>query len=112
MKTQLIPFQTYTDHRGGLTVCELPFDVKRVFWPDPIPPGEKRGGHAMETCQMVIVAMVGQFDVVVDGERYHLSSPGEGLYIEPRNYRVLENFSPDAVCLVLASEHYDEGGYV
>jgi hypothetical protein len=111
-KTKLIPFQSYPDHRGDLTVCELPFDAKRTFWFEDVPLGEGRGRHAMKTCQMVMVAMRGHFDVVVDGERYRLDSPRTGLYVEPAAYRVLENFSPDALCLVLASEHFDEADYI
>jgi hypothetical protein len=107
----LIEFAIYPDHRGSLTVHELPFDVKRVFWFENVPPGKFRGGHAMKTCQMVVVAMRGSFDIVVDGERYHLNSSRWGLYVKPTAYRVLENFSPDALCLVLASEHFDEDDY-
>lgn len=107
----LIEFMIYPDHRGDLTVYELPFDVKRVFWMENVPPGEGRGGHAMKTCQMVMVAMRGHLDVVVDGVRHHLDSPWTGLHVEPSAHRTLENFSPDALCLVLASEHFDEDDY-
>jgi len=108
----LIEFTTYPDHRGNLTVYELPFNVKRTFWIENVPPGEVRGRHAMKTCQMVMVAMRGHLDVVVDRKRYHLDSPRMGLHVEPSAHRVLENFSPDALCLILASEHFDEDDYV
>jgi len=107
----IIEFMTYPDHRGGLTVCELPFDVKRAFWIENVPPGETRGGHAMKTCRMVMVALRGRLDVVVDEERHRLDSPRTGLYVKPTARRTLENFSPDALCLVLASEHFDEDDY-
>lgn len=112
MKSRLIPFQSHPDHRGNLTVCELPFDAKRAFWLEDVPVGQARGQHAMKTCQMVIVAMRGHLDVVAERMRYHLNSSQWGLYVEPSAYRALENFSPDALCLVLASEHFDGEGYV
>ena len=114
MRIPLIQFPTYIDIRGGLTVAqrEVPFEIQRVFWIYDVPYGEKRGEHALKTCHQVLIALRGRLDVVVDGIRYHLCSPQYGLHVEPMAWKVMENFSSDTICLVLASEFYDAEGYI
>lgn len=106
--------------RGNLTVAEqlrdVPFDIKRVYWTYDVPSGECRGGHAHKVLHQLIVAMSGSFKVVLDNgiERKEvlLNHPWEGLIITPGIWRTLEDFSSGAVCMVLASELYDEEDYV
>jgi len=114
VRAHLIQFPTYVDVRGTLTVAqhEVPFEVSRAFWIYDVPCGEKRGQHSLKTCHQVLVALRGRLDVIVDGVRYHLCSPQYGLHVEPMAWRVMENFSSDAICLVLASELYDAEDYV
>ncbi len=105
---------------GNLTVVEsnlsAPFDIKRVYYLYDVPAGEERGGHAHKQLQQFIVAVSGSFDVVIDdgNERrtISLNRPFKGLHIRPGIWREIENFSSGAVCLVLASEHYDESDYI
>jgi hypothetical protein len=40
-----------------------------------------------------------------------LDHPARGLMLTPMIWRELVDFSPGAVCLVLASAHYDEADY-
>lgn len=60
--------------------------------------------------------MSGSFDVTLDDGneklRYHLNRSYYGLYVCPMMWRDLDNFSSGAVCMVLASEHYDEADYI
>lgn len=105
---------------GNLTVVEngmqVPFDIKRVYYLYDVPGGEERGGHSHKALKQFIVAISGAFDVVIDdGINQHtitLNRPYQGLLIVPGIWRVINNFSSGAVCLVLASEHYDEADYV
>ena len=94
----------------------LPFEIRRVFYLYDVPSGEKRAGHALRRCQQFIVAMSGSIDIVVDygGERqrFHLYRSDYGLFVPPMVWREIENFSTNAVCLVLASEFYDILDYV
>ena len=80
-----------------------------------IPGGAERMGHAQKTCQQFLIAMSGSFDVVLydgkDNQRVHLNRSYYGLYIPPLIWREIDNFSSGVVCLVLASEPYDETGY-
>lgn len=108
------------DPRGSLVFLEgnrdiVPFDIKRVYYLFNVPTGGVRGGHAHRNLKQILIAVSGSFDVVLDDGRERksvtLSHGTEGLMITSMVWRELENFSPSAVCLVLASEHYDEADY-
>lgn len=119
-KARLVELPKIVDPRGNLTVAEqmrhVPFDIARVYWTYDIPGGERRGGHAHRTCEEVIIAVSGSFDVeLYDGhqrQRFHLNHPYQGLYVGTGVWRTLEDFSSGAVCLVLASELFDEQEYI
>ena len=108
------------DERGNLSFIEkgeiVNFDVKRVYWIYDVPGGETRGGHAFKEQEEVIVALSGSFDVVIhDGvvqKVFSLNRSYLGLYIPGMCWRHMENFSTNAVCLVLASTLYSEDDYV
>jgi len=116
---RIIDLPRVADPRGNLTFVEgarhVPFEIKRVFYLYDVPGGETRAGHALKTCHQFIVAMSGSFDVIADDgrtrSRFQLNRSYYGLYLPARVWRELENFSSGSVCLVLASEPYDESGY-
>lgn len=115
----LVRLPRFSDERGHLSVVEcgkeINFEVKRAYYLYGVPTGAVRGAHAHRTLQQLIVAASGSVEVIVDdgyhSDRYRLSRPDHGLYVGPGVWRSLENFSPDAVCLVLASQPYDESDY-
>lgn len=94
----------------------IPFEIKRVYYLYDVPGGSDRGSHAHRNLQQFIVAMSGSFDVVLgDGckkQRFHLNRSYYGLYVAPMMWRDLDNFSSGGVCMVLASEHFDESDYI
>lgn len=108
------------DPRGNLTVAEqfknVPFGIKRVYWVYDVPGGESRGGHAHKECKEFIIAVSGSFHVTLDDgtdkKSYLLNHPYQGLLVETGIWRTLDDFSSGAVCLVLASELYDESDYI
>lgn len=117
----LIDLPKIVDPRGNLTVAEqmknVPFYVKRVYWTYDVPGGESRGGHAHKECVEFIIAVSGSFTVTLDdgkGQRedWHLNHPWQGLLVKTGIWRTLEDFSSGAVCLVLASELFDESDYI
>ncbi|MCI6197703.1 MAG: FdtA/QdtA family cupin domain-containing protein [Prevotella sp.] len=121
MLGEIIGLPKIYDPRGNLTVAEqmknVPFEVKRVYWTYDVPAGERRGGHAHKECVEFIIAVSGSFTVTLDdgkGNRkdFHLNHPWEGLLVPTGIWRTLEDFSSGAVCLVLASELFDEADYV
>ena len=116
---KLIDLPKIADTRGNLTFVEggrhVPFDIRRIFYLYDVPGGADRAGHALKTCHQFLIAMSGSFDVVVDDgrnkARFHLNRSYYGFYIPRMIWRELDNFSSGSVCLVLASEYYDEADY-
>lgn len=119
--TKLIDFKTLGDERGTLVALEedssvIPFEIKRVYYMWDTTPGMVRGKHAHYKLKQVLVCVSGSCDIVLDDghERcsVHLDSPARGLFIDGFVWREMENFSQDAVLMVLASEHYEEADYI
>jgi len=117
---RIIELPKISDPRGNLTFIEgsghVPFEIKRVYYLYDVPGGSDRGSHAHKSLHQFVVAMSGSFDIVLeDGERqrrFHLNRSYYGLYICPMMWRAMDNFSSGAVCMVLASTHYDESDYI
>lgn len=120
MEPRIIHLTRIRDHRGNLSVVEqqkdIPFDIKRVYWVYDVPAGEDRGGHAHKKLYQFIVATNGSFHVnLSDGKNsfsFFLNHPYTGLLIPPGYWRTLDDFSSGAVCLVLASDLFDEDDYI
>ena len=120
MEAKIIDLVKIIDPRGNLTVAEgckdVPFDVKRVYWVYDVPAGENRGGHAHKQCQEFIIALSGSFHVTLDNGREQvtvlLNHPYQGLFVDTSTWRTLDDFSSGAVCLVLASETFEEADYI
>lgn len=117
----IIELNKHSHSKGNITVVEnfktIPFDVKRVYYLYDVPGGESRGGHAHRDLHQLIVAASGSFDVVLDDgygvkRTFMLNRPYQGLLVVPGIWRELENFSSGSVCLVLASNLYDESDYI
>ena len=116
---RLLELPKIADQRGNLTFIEgnrhVPFDIQRVYYLYDVPGGAERGGHAHKALHQLIIAMSGSFDVVLndgkDQKRIHLNRSYVGLYVCPMIWRELDNFSSGSVCMVLASNVYDEADY-
>lgn len=116
---RIIDLPKITDPRGNLTFIEserhVPFQIKRVYYLYDVPGGATRAGHAHRRLHQLVIAMSGSFDFVLDDgykkQRFHLNRSYYGLYIPNMIWRTIDNFSSGAVCLVLASEYYDEDDY-
>lgn len=116
---RLVDLPKISDPRGNLTFVEggihVPFDIRRVYYLYDVPGGAERGGHAHKELHQLIIAMSGSFDILLDDgserRRYHLNRSYAGLYICPMIWRELDNFSSGSVCMVLASNRYDESDY-
>ncbi len=108
------------DPRGNLSIVEednhIPFKIERVYWIYDVPGGQVRGGHAFREQQELIVALSGSFDVVIDegGEKhkFSLNRSYYGLYVPPGYWRQMENFSTNALAMVLSSTRFSEEDYV
>jgi dTDP-4-dehydrorhamnose 3,5-epimerase-like enzyme len=119
-QARIINLRKMSDAKGNLTPIEggadIPFEIRRVYYTYDVPGGETRGGHAHVHLKQFIIAVSGSFDVVLDDgkgqARFFLNRPYFGLYVPLMVWRELVNFSSGSVCLVLASDHYDEADYI
>lgn len=116
---QIIEIPKIHDVRGNLSVVEgntIPFEIKRIYYLYDVPSGAERGGHAHIGQQAVLIALSGSFDVVLkdcEGEKIvTLNRPYQGLLIPNGIWRELQNFSSGSVCLVIASDVFDEEDYI
>ena len=98
---------------GGV---DLPFEIKRVFYPYDIPGGVTRGGHAHRNCHEFLVAASGSFEVVLDDgvnrRIVMLNRPYQGLHILPGIWSAEQEFSSGSICLALTSDVYDDDDYI
>jgi uncharacterized RmlC-like cupin family protein len=104
---------------GSLSFVEkeiIPFSIKRVYYLYDVPFNGERGGHAHKDLFQVLIALNGSFELLLDDgsntKKILLDSPNVGLYIPNGIWREMNNFSKNSVCLVLASEDYDENDYI
>ena len=119
-KVELINLPKIEDPRGNLTFVEennhIPFDIKRAYWVYDVPGGELRVGHAFKKNKEFIIALSGSFDVIIkDGKtrkKFSLSRSYYGLYIPNMLWRSLENFSTNALAVILSSSLFHANDYV
>jgi glyoxylate utilization-related uncharacterized protein len=115
----LIDLPKIADPRGNLTFIEcgrhIPFAIKRVYYLYDVPGGATRAGHAHKALHQLLIAMSGSFDITVDDgyqkHKFHLNRSYFGLYLPPMTWRDIDNFSSGSVCMVLASDFYEEIDY-
>lgn len=108
------------DKRGNLSIIQeienIPFKIKRIYWIYDVPGGERRGGHAYKKNQEFIVALSGSFDVVLDDGNcekvFSLNRSYYGIYVPQGIWRKMQNFSTNALALVLSSTNYDPDDYI
>lgn len=117
---RIIQLPKFLDARGNLSIIEqrkeIPFTIKRVYWIYDVPGGECRGGHAYKENNEFIVALSGAMDVILDNgemkETFTLNRSYYGLYVPKGLWREIDNFSTNAVAMVLSSTDFDEDDYI
>jgi hypothetical protein len=116
----ILPLNKIHNLAGNITIMEsnvnLPFEIQRIYYLYDIPGGEQRGGHGHKGLYQLIVAASGSFNVLLDDGQnkkvLRLNRPDHGIIIVPGIWRELFDFSSGAICLVLASNKYEEEDYI
>ena len=116
---QLLEIPVVEDTRGNLAFIQedvLPFEFLRVYYLFDVPSNSFRGGHSHSNQSEVLIALSGSFEVVLnDGtekKTFLLTKPNVGLLIPTGIWRELQNFSSGSVCLVFASNVFEEADYI
>jgi hypothetical protein len=120
MEAKIISLPKFEDPRGNLSFIEeenhIPFKIERVYWIYDVPGGQMRGGHAFKDQREFIVALSGSFDVIVDDgahkQSFSLNRSYYGLYIPCCLWRQMENFSTNALAVLLSSTKYKQSDYI
>jgi dTDP-4-dehydrorhamnose 3,5-epimerase-like enzyme len=114
-------FATHSEPlRGDLTVLQhrqnIPFPIARIFYIYGTPPGCARGAHAHYDTEQVLIAIAGSFSLDVtdsqESKTFAMTAASRGVYIPAMMWVEMRDFSPGAVCLVLASTAYDPADYI
>jgi len=119
-KPYIIELPKIKDPRGNLSFLEegkhIPFIIARTYWIYDVPGGEKRGGHAFKQQKEFIIALSGSFDVILnDGYKemkYNLNRSYYGLYIPNYIWRYMDNFSTNALALIVSDQKYEQEDYI
>ena len=117
---RIIDLSKIHNKAGNITVIEhddlIPFSVKRIYYLYDVPGGTERGGHAHKRLYQLIVAASGSFNIQLDDgnlkKAITLNHPYKGLIVMPGIWRDLVNFSSGSICLVLASDLFDDRDYL
>ncbi len=120
MEIKMYTFEPHGDARGQLVAVEankdIPFEVKRVYYMYDTTPGVARGHHAHKALEQILICVHGSCKILLDNgkekETVVLDEPNKGLYISSDMWRVMYDFSPDAVLMVMASTYYEESDYI
>lgn len=114
---QLIELTTFGSDTGRLSVFEkvLSNDIKRVFYIYGVAPDQQRAKHGHRTATNALIPVAGSCRIsVTDGKTeqvFHLNQPNQCLLLHPGDWHTMDEFSTDAVLLVLSDQYYDKEDY-
>lgn len=114
---RLIDLKTFTDSRGNLTVIEkvIPFDIKRIFYIYGVD-SSARGGHRHHKTIQAAVCIQGSCRIYNNnGQKeayFNLDAPHKCLILEPEDWHTMDQFTSDAILMVLASEYFEKEDYI
>lgn len=117
---KMVSFKTFEGQCGCLNAIEeeddISFTIRRVYYITRVPTEVTRGFHSHRKLEQVLLCVNGSVSIRIktpyEEEIITLSDPSKGLYIGHMVWREMFNFTPGAVLLVLASEHYSESDYI
>ena len=113
----LLDLTTFTDKRGNLTVIEnsIPFTINRIFYIYGVD-SSARGGHRHKKTVQAAICLRGSCHIQNNDGRqiteFILDQPHKCLILEPTDWHTMDNFTPDAILMVLASEYFDKNDYI
>ncbi|WP_338875619.1 FdtA/QdtA family cupin domain-containing protein [Spirosoma sp. SC4-14] len=114
---QLYELKTFASENGNLTVFEnvIPGTIQRVFY--IYGAGQSpRAGHRHWRAWNALICINGSCRVYNhDGKTettYFLNDPKQCLVLEPEDWHIMDEFSRDAILLVVSNQLYDKDDYI
>jgi hypothetical protein len=114
---ELLCLNTFTDTRGNLTVIEkiIPFEIKRIFYIYGVD-SSVRGGHRHKNTLQAAICLQGSCRIYCNTGNsenyYYLDSPSKCLTIDAKDWHYMDQFTSNAILMVLASTNYNEKDYI
>ena len=114
---QLYELKTVTSDNGNLTVFEgiIPGTIQRVFYIYEAG-NSVRAGHRHYRAWNALVCLTGSCRVYShNGQEetsIQLTNPRQCLVLKPEDWHVMDEFSNDAILLVVSNELYDKDDYI
>ena len=116
---KLIKLNTFSDSNGSLSVLEdfqIPFVIKRFFYIYGVD-DSYRGGHRHKSTFQAAICLKGSCKIYNNDGQDHkkiltLNAPNKCLLIEPEDWHVMFDFTPDAILLVATSTNFNENDYI
>lgn len=113
--SRLFNVESFSDSRGNTAFIpdkQIGFPIKRVYYLYDTPHNKSRGQHAHMKEHQILIALHGSFNVLLDNGKairtFNLNTPTEALYVAPKEWREIYNFSEGAVCLAIVDDYYNE----
>ena len=114
-RAEVLKLENFGDSSGCLDVLKRGLDIKWIYILRSIFIGTIRGNHAHKSLIQIFLSASGSLTLnLTDWAREHsfcMKDGGDALFVPPGHWRTLNDFSVDAKCLVLASEHYNPEEY-
>ena len=114
---KLYELQTFASGNGNLTVFEdiIPGTIQRVFY--IYEAGNKvRAGHRHHQTWHALICLSGTCRVYNNNGRqeqlFQLTNPRQCLVLEPEDWHVMDEFSDDAILLVVSNQPYSKEDYI
>ncbi|MCK8490791.1 MULTISPECIES: sugar 3,4-ketoisomerase [Spirosoma] len=114
---KLYELKTFISDTGNLTVFEnvIPGTIQRVFY--IYGAGQNpRAGHRHHRTWNALVCLNGSCQVYNHNgyveNTYFLDNPTKCLVLEPEDWHIMDNFSSDAILLVISNALYDKDDYI
>jgi hypothetical protein len=112
--------KSFSDQRGILESIEVPddlgFEMKRIYYISQVPSKSLRGAHAHKKLSQIFLALSGSYTLrITDGnytDTVDVVANSYGYFLPSGFWRELYDFKPNTICLILASEHFDQSDYI
>jgi len=116
----LIDIPEIQDDRGTLSFIEsnknIPFEIKNVFYIYDIKRNKTRGNHAHKSLHEFLICISGSCEISLDDginkKTITLDKPSSGIHLVPYVWTIISPLSNNTICLVLASDYYDDSDYI